>query len=185
MEDLLKIDKKKLERMILSSIESSTTIFVACNNINSIIETALVVSDKIKTHDVFYQPNSDFYGYMEISEMETTEYYKQRFDDYCNYFDKHRNTLITRINKKLYNCSKNQEKIVLTEYPNDVNMILIIENFNFWDLNSQSYIAQLSIRNPNIMVIGQLRSDFDFAIRHIDIGVRSGKGGGSFVSLEE
>jgi hypothetical protein len=63
-------------------------------------------------------------------------------------------------------------------------MILIVENFNFWDLKSQSYINQLSEKNTNIIVIGQLRSDFDFALGHIDIGVRSGKGGASFVSLE-
>jgi hypothetical protein len=183
--DLVKIDKKELEKMILFGTESSTTIFVACNNILSILEAALAVSAKIKTHDVFYQPNSDFYADMEIGEICTTEYYKQKFDDYCNYFDKHRSTLIVRINKTLFNYSKNSERFDLTDYPKDIKMILIIENFNFWDLNSQSYMAQLSEKNPNIIVIGQLRSDFDFAMNHIDIGVRSGKGGGSFVRLEE
>ena len=185
--DIRKIDKKELEKMILSVAEGKKrkrSIFVACNNVDSILGVALAVSAKIKTYNVFYQPNSDFYAHMEIGEILTAEYYKQAFDDYCNYFDKHRSTLITRINKTLYNYSKNYEKIVMTDYPEDIKMILIIENFNFWDLNSQSYMAQLSTRE-NIIVIGQLRSDFDFAMNHIDISIRSGKVPRVFVSLEE
>ena len=64
-------------------------------------------------------------------------------------------------------------------------MILLIENFNFWDFNSQSFIAQLSEKNPNIIVIGQLRSDFDFASNHVDTEVRKGKGGATFVTLKD
>jgi hypothetical protein len=200
--DLRKIDKKELEEMVSLGAERkrSTTIFVVCNNIGSILEAALAVSAKsptypinpfwkkqakIKTYNVFYQPNSDFFGKMEIDEICTAEYYEKAFDDYCNYFDKNRFALITRINKTFFNYSKNQEKIVMTDYPEDIKMILIIENFNFWDLNSQSYMAQLSNKNPNIIVIGQIRSDFNFAMNHIDVSVRSGKGGSSIVNLKE
>ncbi len=184
LNDLITINKHQFTEMILDGAQSSTTILVECNNVRQIIEVALVASEKMKTHDVFYQPNSDFYMDLEIGEITTEEYYKQAFEDYRNYFDKHRVTLITRVIKRLFNYSKNNEELKLVDYPTDKKMILIVENFNFWDLNSQSYITQLSEKNPNIIVIGQLRSDFDFALGHIDIGVKSGKGGASFVSLD-
>ena len=46
-------------------------------------------------------------------------------------------------------------------------MIIIVENYNFWDLKSQFFMARLHEENPNIIVIGQLRTDFNFAINHI------------------
>ena len=182
--DLITINKDDLAEMIVDGTQSSTTILVECNNVRPLIEVALLATKKIKTHDVFYQPNSDFYMDLEIGEITTEEYYKQAFEDYRNYFDRHRVTQITRMIKRLFNYSKNNEELKLVDYPVDKKMILIVENFNFWDLNSQSYFAQLSEKNPNIIVIGQLRSDFDFVLGHLDIGVRSGKGGASFVSLE-
>lgn len=181
--DLRKVNKDDLAEMIVDGTQSSTTILVECNNFRPLIEVALLATKKIKTHDVFYQPNSDFYMDLEIGEITTEEYYKQAFEDYRNYFDRHGETQITKIVKRLFNYSKNEE-LKLVDYPVDKKMIIIVENFNFWDLNSQSYFAQLSEKNPNIIVIGQLRSDFDFVLGHIDIGVRSGKGRASFVSLE-
>lgn len=180
--DLITINKDDLSNMIVVCEQSSTTILVECNNVKPLIEVALLATKKMKTYDVFYQPNSDFYMDLEIGEITTEEYYKQKFEDYRNYFDKHRVTQVTRMVKRLYNYSKNKEELKLVDYPVDKKMILIVENFNFWDLNSQSYFAQLSEKNPNIIVIGQLRSDFDFVLGHIDIGVRSGRA--SFFSLE-
>ena len=183
--DLPKCDINMFERMISMRINNPGPIFVVCNDIRTILKTSQVVSDNLKTHDVYYQTNSFFFGDMKTTEFITTEYRKQAFEDYCNYFDRHRQTLITRMNKSLFNYSKNSGLITLAEYPEDIKMILIIENFNFWDLNSQSIMAQLTEKNPNIIVIGQLRSDFDFAINHIDIGIRTGNGGGRFCRLEE
>jgi hypothetical protein len=182
--DLITVNKDELSEMIVDGKQSSTTILVECNNVRPLIEAALLATEKIKTHDVYYQPNADFYMDLEIGEITTEEYYKQAFEDYCNYFDKNQVTQITRIIKRLFNYSKNVEELKLIDYPTDKKMILIVENFNFWDLNSQSYFAQLSEKKPNIIVVGQLRSDFDFVLGHIDIGVRSGKGGSTFVSLE-
>jgi hypothetical protein len=170
--------------MIVNGEQISTTILIECNNVRPLIDVALLATKKMKTYDVFYQPNSDFYLDLEIDEITTEECYKQRFEDYCNYFDKYHVTQVTRMIKRLFNYSKNNEELKLVDYPVDKKMILIVENFNFWDLKSQSYFTQLSEKNPNIIVIGQLRSDFDFVCGHIDIGVRSGKGGASFVSLE-
>ena len=62
-------------------------------------------------------------------------------------------------------------------------MILIVENFNFYDLISQNILAGLSEDHKNILMIGQIRNDFEFAKNHIDIGIRGGKGGGIFLNL--
>jgi hypothetical protein len=182
--DLSSITQNELIEKILRRAQNPSTILVECNDVRPLIKAALLATENMKEYDVFYQPNSDFYADLEIGEITTKEYYKQRFEDYRNYFDKHRVTLITRVVKRLFNCSKNNEEFNLVDYPTDKKMILIVENFNFWDLNSQSYIAQLSERKPNIIVVGQLRSDFEFVGGHLDIGVRSGQGGASFVTLK-
>jgi hypothetical protein len=63
-------------------------------------------------------------------------------------------------------------------------MILIVENLNFYDLNSQNILAGLSEVYKNILMIGQIRSDFEFGKNHIDNGIRTGKGGGLFLDLD-
>ena len=178
------ISKSELEELIREGKENPTTILVSYNDIRPILNVAFSASEKLKEFEVYYQPNLDFYADMEITGFTTAEYYKQAFDDYCNYFDKHKISQITRVNKKLYNHSKNRYES-FHDYPEDKKMILLIENFNFWDFNSQSFIAQLSEKNPNIIVIGQLRSDFDFASNHVDTEVRKGKGGATFVTLKD
>ena len=52
--------------------------------------------------------------------------------------------------------------------PKDIKMILVVENFNLLDLKSQYIISNLQESNQSIIVIGQLRNDFDFATTHID-----------------
>jgi hypothetical protein len=182
--DLRSINKDDLSNMIVDGKQHSKTILVECNNVRPLIQAALLASEKLQKYDVYYQPNSDFYLDLEIGDISTEEYYRQVFDDYCNYFDKHRVPQITTIIKRLINYSNNEEKVICVDYPEDKKLILVVENFNFWDFNSQVYFATLSEKNPNIIVIGQLRSDFDFVKSHIDIGVRSGKGRASFVALE-
>lgn len=172
----------ELSEKIIRRAKSPTTILVQCNNARPIIEAALLASKKLPSHNVYYQINSDFLGDLTIA---TAKDYEQQFKDYCNYFDNHRVALILRINKRLYNYSKNNEKIDFTDYPNHIKMLLIVENYNFLDLNSQVFIATLPEKKPNIIVLCQIRNDFDFATHHIDIGVRSGKGGASFVELED
>jgi len=182
--DLPKITESKFLDRISISVKSHRPIYIVCNDISKLIGLVLKQSEKLKIYDTYYQPNTDFYGKMETSGIMTYESYKKQFEDYCNYFDKYRMNLISRINKKLYNYSKNRELLIYTDYPEDIKMFLIVENFNFWDLNSQSIIGQITEENNNIIVIGQLRSDFDFAVNHIDVGLRTGKGGGSFMALE-
>ena len=162
------ITNKKLSEMIVENAEiSPNTILVQCNNVRFIINAALIASKQLKTHDVYYQPNHNFYADLEIDELSTAEFYKESFKDYCNYFDKHRVPSIINLNKTFYNYSNNNEKTVFTDYPSDRKMIIIVENYNFWDLKSQFFMARLHEENPNIIVIGQLRTDFNFAINHI------------------
>jgi hypothetical protein len=182
--DLPVVNNEELTEMIVDGAQSPSTILVECNDVRLLIELALRASKQMSSYDVFYQPNSDFYMDLEIDDFMTEEKYKEAFEDYCNYFDKHRVTQITERIKRLYNYSKNSEEIKLVDYPTDEKIILIIENFNFWDLNSQYYLIKLSEKNPNIILIGQLRSDFDFALDHIDVGVIAGRFGLSKVSLE-
>jgi hypothetical protein len=63
-------------------------------------------------------------------------------------------------------------------------MILIIENFNFYDLNSQHYFPHLSEDHKNILMIGQIRDDFDFTKNHIDRDIKAGINGGMFCRIK-
>jgi hypothetical protein len=153
--------------------------FIVCNDVRKLIAPALVITDENKTHDVYYQSNPLFYADMEQGKYVIIDY-KQMFEDYCNFFDKHKENSINFSIKHLYNYSKNREKCFCVDYPQDIKMILIIENYNFWDLNSQLLVSKLPETNENIIVICQIRSDFEFAINHIDISAGSR---GAWVSL--
>jgi hypothetical protein len=140
------------------------TTFVYNNDISRIISNALAATKEVKGYMVYFQPNSfDF----EITDFFPYEHQKQKFTDFCNYADKYKAISISDFKKTLFNYSKNSQKEVYTEYPSDLKMILIFGNFNFWDLKSQYILSNLS-QNPNIMVIGQIRTDFDFAANHLD-----------------
>ena len=84
--------------------------------------------------------------------------------------------------KRIYNVSKNNEFRIYTEYPKDIQILLFIENFNFYDKNSQCILHNLSKEYPNIKLLCQIRNNFDFAANHIDNEARAG--GGMFYSLE-
>lgn len=178
-------EKFKEQITFCSNSDEPQGILVTCNNISRILSITLDAANEIKSHEVYYQPNTDFYASMEIDEIITFEDYKQKFEDFCNYFDKHRQTLISRVKKRLFNYSKDCLEEVYIEYPSDKKIILVVENFNFWDFNSQHYFAQLSSTMENIVVVGQIRTDFNFAVNHIDIGIRSGKGSLKFFELNE
>lgn len=180
--NLRSVDKDELAKKILLIAklyegqlkkESAKTIFVECNEVKPIIQAAIIASNEMKTHDVFFQPNSFFPGDLEVYKFATEELWSQYFQAFCNFFDNYRETLIIRMNKHLFNYSKNMEETKVVDYPDDLKMILIIENFNFWDLNSQREMLRLSEKNSNIVVIGQLRTNFAFASKHIDVDVSS------------
>jgi hypothetical protein len=170
------IQELKYESELLKS-----NFLIKNNDIEYIIKQCLIAAEE-STFEVYYQPNLDFYWKMEVDELSTYESYKERFEDYCNYFDKHRVPHIKKINKKIYNYTKKQldSPEIHIEYPSDKKMILVVENFNFWDKQSQYYFAKLVEKNKNIIIVGQIRTDFEFAIKHIDLGIRYGKGGFHF-----
>jgi hypothetical protein len=171
-------------KMILTLLKDPRPIYVNCNDVGTILKEALKAAGDVKSHDVYYQPNTHFSSHLEISELTTFDYYKEKFQAYRDYFDKFNEKQILGGIKKLYNYSKDQDKVVYAEYPTDVKMILVVENFNFYDLNSQYILAELSEDHKNILMIGQVRSDFEFAKNHIDIGIKAGKGGGIFLDLD-
>ena len=75
------------------------------------------------------------------------------------------------------------EQSTWVDYPSDVKLILVIDNFNFLDLNSQRVLADLREEKPNILVIGQIRTNPVFAANHIDVALKTGLA--EFVKLEE
>lgn len=192
--DVVKVDKKRFQRSILGLLlkeGNALTTFVVCNNITTLLEysleTAKVLEDIHKRHfDVYYQLNPDFHSLDRTQDFSLLnlpqKHYEEKFKNYCNYFDTQRITSVLKIDKLLVNCSKNNELTIYHEYPTDINMILIIQNCNFWDLNSQLAFAKFSEHHSNILFICQIRSDFDYAINHFD---KSAINRSSFVILEE
>lgn len=181
-----KIEEDELIQLIKDAISirsSSELILVGCNNVRPLIRMALSAIKKEKDYSVYLQRNVDFIGDMEITEIMTYDYYKTQFEDYCNYFDKYKVGVIGRSNKQFYNYSKDHEiPFFKKRYPTDINMVVIVENFNFLDLESQAIIRRVHESYPNIIVIGQLRNDFDFATTHLDSRLH---GRSQFCYLEE
>ncbi|MBN1186809.1 MAG: hypothetical protein JXB49_31315 [Bacteroidales bacterium] len=181
-DDVSKVKEDQFIKSLKYAAKSPTPLFVICNNISSLIGLVKGVSDEMKEYETFLQPNPNFSG--DLKEFVTYDYLKKQFEDYCNYFDKHRITQVIYVNKRLFNYSREMEELKLVDYPDNKRMLLIVENLNFWDKNSQYYIGQITEKNNNIITIGQIRSDFDFAATHIDseiaLGVR-----GKWMFLEE
>lgn len=144
----------------------------------------MAASQVLEHYNVYYQPNLHFYSEMNIDQICTFDFYKEKFKAYQNYFDKYHEKQIMGQIIKLYNWSTNKEKLVFSDYPTDIKMILVVENFNFYDLNSQSILSGLSEDHKNILLIGQIRNDFAFAENHIDISIKTGKNGGAFCRIE-
>jgi len=158
--------KKKGERRFSDGDLMINTLFVSCNNIQKIISGAIQATNEINDYNVYLQRNV---APIELAGFPDEADYKAFFNYFCTYFDKqHYNSL--HFNKKLINFSKGNQEENFIDYPSEIKMIVIIENFNFWDLNAQLGLSRLS-QNPNIMVIGQIRTDFDFASSHIDVEV--------------
>jgi hypothetical protein len=164
LEELKENIKEKKERRFFDGSLMTNTIFVSCNNVSNIIYTALAAVKEVKDYEIYLQRNV---FPIELAGFPDETDYKAFFNYFCTYFDKkHYNSL--HFNKKLINYSKGNQEEIWIDYPSEIEMILIIENFNFWDLNAQLGLSRLS-QNPNIMVIGQIRTDFDFASSHIDV----------------
>jgi len=191
LENIPSFSKEELIRIISSEIVRSINnkyirpTFIYSNNVSSLLEIALLATEKLKKYDVYFQPNLFFPGELEIDEFFTFENHKQMFENYSDFFDKYNVNHINKLKKRLYNYSKNQKEVNFDEFPNDLNMIIVFENVNFWDYKSQNFIAKLSENYPNIIVIGQLRSDFDFVFNHVSNNIKSGVGGSTIVALDE
>ena len=157
------IDEKE-ERRFSDGGMITNTLCISCNNIQKIISGAIEATKEIIDYDVYVQKNV---FPIELAGFTDNEDYKAFFNYFCTYFDKqHYNSI--HFNKRLINYSKGNQEEICINYPSGIKMILIIENFNFWDMNAQLSLSRLS-QNPNIMVIGQIRTDFDFATSHIDV----------------
>lgn len=176
--------KKLFIRMLKIKLNDPSPQYVICNNVKTILEYSLEASQVLEHYNVYYQPNQYFYSELKIDQLHTFDFYKEKFTAYQNYFDKYNEKQILGQTIKLYNWSTNKEKLVFTDYPTDIKMILVVENFNFYDLNSQSILAGLSEDHKNILLIGQIRNDFAFAENHIDKSIKAGKNGGTFCRIE-
>ena len=146
--------------------EMPISILVYCNDVTRIISTALAAAAESTDYEVFLQKNV-----YPIEKAGFADYddYKAYFDFFCHYYDS-KNYNALKYYKRLANYSKGEtfEQVYL-DYPKGTKMILIVENFNFWSLNSQLGLVRLSEEDPNIIFIGQVRTDFDFAAKHVDI----------------
>lgn len=159
--------ESKEDRIFWDGTSKTNALLVGCNNISKIISNTLAASEKFNEYKVYLQRNVipvDRSGGIESDAND----YKAFFNYFCTYFDS-KNYNSIHDYKILVNYSKSKlEAEVVIDYPANTKMILIIENFNFYSLNSQLGLVRLS-QNPNIMVIGQIRTDLDFAVKHIDV----------------
>ncbi|MBW6533913.1 MAG: hypothetical protein K0B11_02795 [Mariniphaga sp.] len=157
--------KSKEDGKFLDGAQKTNAILVRCNAISKILSNALEAAEVKTGYDVYLQRNV-----CPIEKAGFTDYddYKAYFDYFCAFYNSKNYNSIHDI-KRLVNYSKAKpEEVFFMDYPVETKMILVVENFNFWSRNSQLGLVRLS-QNPNIMVIGQIRTDFDFAVKHIDI----------------
>lgn len=168
--------------LVLGTLNNPVPILVYCNDLKKITSALVKVTDSNDCELLHQQgPIDPIEG---LKDTLLYEYYKDQY-----FINKDRNLLARGIDK-LYNISSGSELKVVMGYPNmsgfltDKKMILLLENFNFWDTNSQTYLAGLSERHKNIIPVCQIRPDFDFASNNIDIGLRTGKYGAIHLILE-
>jgi len=142
--------------------------FVYENEIITILSSMLELTKNSK-FEVYFQANPFFTGKLISNEVDNIKVNsEQMFLDFDNFFNKNQFSLIRYLIKRLYNYSKNRELSLFVDYPKDIYMILVIENFNLYDKNSQLILSKLIESHSNIFPVLQLRDDFDFAIKNID-----------------
>jgi hypothetical protein len=176
--------KEFFKKAVLERLANPQPLYVYNNNVNSILEYTDEAVEEVNTHDVCYQPNTHFFDKLEITEITPYDFYKKKFKAYRDFYDKFNERQLFGGIVPVYNYSKDQDKYLHPDYPTEIKMILVVANFNFYDLNSQYYFARLSEDHKNILVIGQIRDDFDFAKNHINAELRTGINGGVFCRIE-
>lgn len=153
-------DKQRLQTRSRNSI-----ILVQNNDIGKIIGLC-VEATKGTEADTLYQIDPYFYGKMDEENM-TNDRWQKQFENFMGYFEDADEAAILRSIKKVHNYSTNDNMWdEYVGYPKDKTYLVLVENFNFWDLKSQ-YIMSKHINGGNIMIVGQVRSDFEFAKDHV------------------
>lgn len=145
---------------------SRRLILVENNNIQLIISIVHRIINDYPDYEILYQINPYFPHDLDEGDMNYADI-QQQFTDFINFFDRYRKQLLIRMNKKYFNYTSGQW-VETIEYPQNGRSILIMQNFNFWDHGSQSFVAKLVYQNPGLLVIGQYRTDFDFVRDHIN-----------------
>ncbi len=159
---------KKIEMLLNPKWKyEKTPIFVECNDYVKLLEIAGGAINNENKFDVFFQRNP-FFSTNGSEDSKTWTKLEMEFNDYCNFFDKHKTTSVAFTTKRLIGYSNHTEMRVI-DYPIDVKMIIIFPDFNLWDLNSQLEISKISEKHDNILVIGQIRSDLKFARKHLNL----------------
>ena len=162
---------REVDRTFLGKFIESRTIMnepepvsIQCNDINKLAETILELT-KTKTLEVYILKHPFFSGGLDTRNRNKL---KEIFTDFCNFFEKHKLPLISIIQKNLVNYSGGKESIYISDFPKEKKYILIVENLNLWDKNSQYHFLQIADKHPNMILIMQIRSDYDFAENHFD-----------------
>jgi hypothetical protein len=163
--------EEKRERKHFDGSRMSNTILVSSNNLSKLISASLAAAE-LKGYEVFLLNKSipiEFKGFS------TNKEFEEFFKNIDNANSKSFNTKTTVIN-----YSKGCQEVKFPNFPIKIKMILVIENFNLWDSNSQFNMARLS-QDTNIMVVGQIRMDFGYSKIHVDPEASSY---GSYIELE-
>jgi hypothetical protein len=155
----------ELKNLILQSHRLSRKLIVQSDKIESLLNVAEVAKSELENYDVYLQFHPDFLLYSHENMNLDMDNLNKQFEDYCNYYDVHHIPSIMNYPKVLKNYSKDSDIIRFNNYPNDLKMIIIIADFNFWDLASQRYFIEFN--HPSIQLIGHINNKFKFAAAHL------------------
>ena len=183
LNDLPTFSEERFIETITSSLEEPKPILVCNNDFNKIIEALQKVTKANTDWTLYHQINPFLSG-------NTSEEEFINVNNCTNGIEAFKNTVkkdflqVRQLNKQLINLSTNSSIGDYKEYPADIKMILFVENFNFWDVNSQVFITGQVEKSTNILPVCQIRSDFDFAKKNIDMGLRTKKYNCQWMNLE-
>lgn len=162
-----------MELMIKPENDKNYNFLIAENDLKSIIETIRSVIGKDESFTFYHLLNNyfPFETYAPNSFKNETEY-KMYFNDYTQFFDYHRNNVINNFIKTYVKYTdRGEQKEKMMKFP-DVKgkTIILVENFNLYDMNSQNTMMN-HWSLPELLIIGQLRTDIEFAKDHLDVSL--------------
>lgn len=159
-----------MQFMLKPNNEDNYNFLIAENDIPLLVRAIDSIVSKNKSFDFYHLLNNYFPHETSIPNLSYNDpYYKEFFNDYTKFFDKHKITVINEQIKTFIKYTDEGDKLEkMMKFPHEEGkFIILVENFNLYDFNSQHTMINHWCL-PEIIIIGQIRTDIEFAKGHID-----------------